>query len=208
MALGRGCFSQAFSGCGERGLLSRCGARTLGHAGFSTRGSRALEHRLSSSSTRASLLCRTWGHDQVRSLPVSVGPRVDASPELGLCLLLGSCSVWTRVISRSAGLDLSQGVEGVWGPPGRDRFWRREASHAHVGPGRHVQGPGGGWAFSFEFCLWSTFNRWVPARVLRREGECGGRSVCRIGGVTSWRSGCSAHKSSCRGDSRTQLGPG
>ena len=42
----------------------------------------------------------------------------------------------------------------------------------------------------------------------RRERERGGRSICGIRGVTSWRSGCSAHKSSCRGDSWTRLGPG
>ena len=146
------------------GGYSSCRAQTLGHAGFSTRDSRALEHRLSSSGARALLLCRMCGLDQVRDLPVCVETRVDSSPELGLCLLLGSCSVWTHVISSSAGLDLSQGVDGVRGPPGRDRSWRREASHARVGPGRHVQGPGGGWAFSFEFCLWSTFNCWIPGR--------------------------------------------
>ena len=88
-----------FSGCGERGLLSSCGAQTLGRSGFSPCGCRALEHRLGSSGTRASLLCRLWGLDQVCSLPVCVEPRADASLELGLCLLPGSCSVWTRVIN-------------------------------------------------------------------------------------------------------------
>ena len=88
-----------FSGCGERGLLSSCGAQTLGRSGFSPCGCRALEQRLGSSGTWASLLCRLWGLDQVRSLPVCVEPRVDASLQLGLCLLPGSCLVWTRVIN-------------------------------------------------------------------------------------------------------------
>ena len=43
--LGPRCWAQAFSSCGERGLLiavaSRCGARALGRAGFSSCGTRA-----------------------------------------------------------------------------------------------------------------------------------------------------------------------
>ena len=71
-ALSLRCCAQAFSSCGERGLLfmvvhglliavaSHCGARALGAQasvvvarGLSSCGSRALEHRLSSCGARA-----------------------------------------------------------------------------------------------------------------------------------------------------------
>ena len=78
-ALGLRCCAQAFSSCGEWGLLfvvvhglliavaSLCGAWTLGMqasvvvaCGLSSCSSRALEHRLSSCGARASLLCGMW----------------------------------------------------------------------------------------------------------------------------------------------------
>ena len=40
--------------------LSSCRVQALGHAGFSSSGSRPLEHRLSSCGTRAQLLCGMW----------------------------------------------------------------------------------------------------------------------------------------------------
>ena len=79
-ALGLRCCVQAFSSCGERGLLlvavrgaphcggfSCCGARALGARasvvearGLSRCGSQAVECRLSSCGARASLLCGMW----------------------------------------------------------------------------------------------------------------------------------------------------
>ena len=44
---------QAFSCCGEQGLLSSYGARASHRSGFSSCGSRALEHRLNSWGTQA-----------------------------------------------------------------------------------------------------------------------------------------------------------
>ena len=64
-ALGLCCCAQAFSSCGKWGLLfivvrglliavaSPCGARALGHVGFSSSGWWVLERRLSSCGTRA-----------------------------------------------------------------------------------------------------------------------------------------------------------
>ena len=92
--LGLCCCARAFSSCSERGLLfvavrrllivvaslveehrlQACGLQQLWHAGFSSCGSRALEHRLSSCGSRAQLLCSMW------DLP---GPGLEpVSPEL------------------------------------------------------------------------------------------------------------------------------
>ena len=41
--------------------LSRCGAGAVGRLGFSSCGSRVLEHRLSNCGAQAYLLCGMWG---------------------------------------------------------------------------------------------------------------------------------------------------
>ena len=90
-ASGLRCYAQAFSSCGERGLLfvvvcglliavgfSCCGAWALGAwtsvvvaHGLSSCGSRALEHRLSSCGARAQLLRGIWDPSRPELEPVS-----------------------------------------------------------------------------------------------------------------------------------------
>ena len=51
--LGLCCCTLAFSGCGEQGLLSSCGAQASDCSGFSCCRAGALEHGLGSCSTQA-----------------------------------------------------------------------------------------------------------------------------------------------------------
>ena len=55
----------------ESGATLRCCARALGHTGFSSCGSRALELRLSTCGTRPQLLCGMWDPPRPRIQPMS-----------------------------------------------------------------------------------------------------------------------------------------
>ena len=81
-----------FSSCGEQGLLSRCGARDLGHMGFSNCSSWGLEHRLSSSGKWALLLWGLWNipRPEIKSVtPATAGRFFTTGPPV-LCTWINS----------------------------------------------------------------------------------------------------------------------
>ena len=71
-SLGLHCSVQAFSSCGEWGLLSSCGARTSQCSGFSNCGARTLRRvGFSSCGARAQLPHAMWNLPRPRIKPVS-----------------------------------------------------------------------------------------------------------------------------------------